>query len=684
MNRFPKILYWKWDEKTPSYLDFGLNDCISRFDFDLLYVSFHHLPLAFGDERLTDLLLRTISTLAQHGKKLLLDIDARNELAAFLALHPDGEGQNVRFWEYKLDENGKVSFTKENYTSGRTGRARKCEAPVSFAGAWIIDKCGEHEYSPGSLAKLPTSAISYVPHSTKHNKIQDKTEVQSLSAVDIGFGTKPSSDMGESCNYTIDAGKDAAGKTVIILPVFKHGIPDLFSLHLDSFYSGLFEHVADLALGGAATDEWGWDLALMNDDGLFYVDVFPYSAGFKLKYHERTGRCLDEDLIHFVCHPRGDISQSIFTANAYISTLRTRMEENNRWFYDETKRRFGKDAFVGVHPTLWGDYSDFSVDIIHNGLSWWEVPRDFAQTDEFVAMPIRTALAHKWGGPVFYNMWYSGNTQQLDTYWRETWNNARFGGRTHYLGYECPNEPGVFRLKHPGALEGVELMERKITDIDMLQKSQPDCRVAVVFGIEGVSCFAPGRGKITRGCGVLPEMVKFASALFEACLCDLIPSSEIANGSLKLDAGRAVYGSQVYDMVVYIEPEYMDKIVLAKLENFAKHDGKLVLYGNCTRFNDGADVRDEFKKLTSMATFYSKTRLSPLETLQIIDNHNIPRNRFKNGCVYQDGSVIFTADAVKPTGNILEVDVVHKGRRILFTGEDYLYVGVDGKCEPSA
>ena len=643
MKRFPKILYWKWDDKTPEYLDYGLNDCISRFDFDLLYVSFHHLALPFGDEYLLSLIRRTIDTLRKHGRKLLLDIDARNELEAFLKIYPDDEGLSLRFWEYVLDENGTVQFRKDNVTAGRTGRGKSPEPPAGIAGVWLMEKADGNEYIPGTLKKLDSNTITI-----------ESTDVSSL--------------------YTIEAGKTAAGKSIVIAPLFKHGIPDLFSENLYPFYSSLFDIVAGLPIAGATTDEWGWDLALMNDDGLFYVEAFPYSAGFSRKYYERTDRDLNDDLIHIAYHPAGDISQTVFTTNNYVSTLRKCMEENNHWFYAENKRRFGKDAFVGVHQTFWGDYSDFSVDIVHNGICWWETPWDFPQTDEFVAMPIRTALAHKWGGPVFYNMWYSGNTQQPDTYWRETWTNARFGGRTHYLGYECPNEPGVYRLKHPNALEGVDEMERKITEIDALQRSQPDCRVAVVFGMEAVSCFGVNGAKIVRGQGVLTGAVKFCLALFEACLCDFIPSSEIANGRLILDGKNAVYGSQVYDAVVYIEPEYIDRVVLEKLEGFCKWGGLFMLYGQCEYFNDGTLVGEGFNRLASAATFYDANRPSPIEILKLLDKYKVPRNKFANGCVYQDGSLLFTANAVKPTGNILEVDVIHKGRIIKFTGEDYFYV----------
>jgi hypothetical protein len=883
---------------------------MDRFNFDLLYVSFHHLPLPFGDGRLLALVREAAATLAGRGKKLLLDIDARNELADYLRLYPGEEGMAVYFWRRELDGRGRCRFTAPNPPSGRTGRAGKPRPPAKLAGLWAMDAAAPPGGEPAGGAALqaigqtqganapkgagvpqgegsapgcgkeahgPEPSLEYAPGSLAgHDDRQGVGSALGAGGAQIGAGQAPHgpepswayapgslarlpaeaatvTDLGGESLYEIDAGAELAGKTLLIAPVFAHGIPDLFSDHLDSFYSGLFDAVADLPLGGAAVDEWGWDLAMGNDDGLYYINAIPYSGGLSKRYAQATGRSLDADLPHFICapaeapagasagstagassgasggggteppvaEPAGALAKSAAEASArsaavaaedtsaaasagspagasagtsagsaarasagtsataaegtsaaagsaagasagtsaaasarasagasertsavasagapapasavavsdYLRVLRERMGENNRWFYDETKRRFGDGAFVGVHPTLWGDSSDFSMDIAHNGLSWWETPRDYAQTDECVAMPIRLALAHKWGGPVFYNMWYSGNTQQLETYWHETWRNARFGGRTHYLGYECPNEPGVFRLKHPGALEGIEAMERKISEIDRVQRSQPDCRALIVFGMEAASNWRlSGKWALpVRGQGLLPQILKFANALFEHFLCDLVPSTEISNGSVEIEGGSAWLGTQAYDAIIYVAPELCGRDVLRKLSAYSAGGGRLLLAGACTRCADGRPAGADFAELArladragradqagfaglaeraepeeptgrtdpadragraGLAVFAAQagfTGLAPeipsaAETLGWLSSQGIPANRWHNGCAYQDGSLLFTAEGHMPTGNILAVDCRRNGRAIRFTGEDYYYAAPD-------
>lgn len=245
--------------------------------------------------------------------------------------------------------------------------------------------------------------------------------------------------------YLVRSGKANAGKRLLLAAVFSRGNPDPSSEDLYPFYEDLFRKVGRLALGGVANDEWGYGLSIEYRDGLYYVESFPYSGAMVRKYAE-AGFDLDGELLYFGYAPLGDEGHALRVINRYVSGLRAQMKENNDWFYQTGKKYFGENAFIGVHPTLWGDPADFSLDTLHNGLDWWEVRRDYAQTDEFVLLPIRLALAHKWGGTVWYNMWYSAHTELLDTYWAETWNSARFGGRTHYLGYECPEERGAVSI----------------------------------------------------------------------------------------------------------------------------------------------------------------------------------------------------------------------------------------------
>ena len=64
----------------------------------------------------------------------------------------------------------------------------------------------------------------------------------------------------------------------------------------------------------------------------------------------------------------------------------------------------------------------------------------------------------------------------------------------------------------------------------------------------------------------------------EGYYTDLIPSSEIVNGSLKINAdGKIQYGPQQYEAVIYYHPEY-DQETVAAFFNKAAAAGKTSVY----------------------------------------------------------------------------------------------------------
>ena len=55
----------------------------------------------------------------------------------------------------------------------------------------------------------------------------------------------------------------------------------------------------------------------------------------------------------------------------------------------------------------------------------------------------------------------------------------------------------------------------------------------------------------------------------------------------------------------------------------------------------------------------------------------MPCNTIQNGCLYQDGSSIFTTKGLKNVGNKLSLDTVLNGHRIQFEGEDFMVIDID-------
>ena len=100
----------------------------------------------------------------------------------------------------------------------------------------------------------------------------------------------------------------------------------------------------------------------------------------------------------------------------------------------------------------------------------------------------------------------------------------------------------------------------------------------------------------------------------------------------------------------------------------------MLLGGECRWFNDGTDARAAFANRKSKVSVSFERLPSIAEAVEWLESWNVPCNRFPQGCVYQDGSLIFTANGVAPTGNYLQFEYETGGVALSFHGEDFLAV----------
>ncbi|WP_404423774.1 hypothetical protein [Nibricoccus sp. IMCC34717] len=645
---FPQIIYWKWDDTIfkPGTLDAKLDDLMARSGFDTLCVSFHWMEAGYFDPRLQAAIKRTALRLKENGRRMILDIDVRTEGDEYVKEFPGERSGFVGMAELTLDAEGRGETVVKTEQVHRFGRKRTVR-PESVAAAWAFTPTGELDFKPETLAVIDS---------------------QVTCEADASGGTR----------LRVAAGRENAGKRALLFPRFTHVTPDLFSPNLHTYVEKMFESVAALPLYGTAVDEWGISFIFHFDAQGLYFEELAYSDYMDRAYESRHGRRLRDDLLLLRYGPRGERVRVI---NQYLANLRAGMAANEKMSYDFAKRFFGKDAFVGTHPTWSAD----SLEVFQNGLSWWEVKRDYGQTDENVIVPIRLALAHKAGGAVWYNMYYSMDLATVAGFYKETWANARWGGRTHNLGYECPNEQ-VCEYAKPGNLEAIWEMEAQITKLNQFQRSAPDSRVLVLFGMEAATNWAFTEKQAAPFRGLFPnyrQALETAQGIFDGgYLCDLVPTSELTNGSLALVDGRPRYGTQTYDAVVLVAPEAMPATVHAQLAAMAKTVPLLVV-GDATLLADGSAAGAVFGQVTAPAAAHLPADTSVAALVERLKALKITGNRFPNGCVLQDGSLVFAAEGTMASGNPLRVDVVHQGHRIQFEGSDFLAIKLtpDGKVE---
>ncbi len=646
-NKKPHILYWKWNDEMLDIekVQSKTHDIIARSIFDLIFISLHPMSSSnriLSNNRTCEMLAECSKILKESGRKLVLDVDVRGE-TEYLRKNPLTEKDYMtKYMEDVLDEEGKLIVHLQDTN-----------------GVFSV-KCAEFDQSGYFIEDTVTDLTDYTSNDG-----------------DVIY---------------INAGQKFACKKVIFFPKRECDSYDMCGDEYKNHCEILFEKVLNIGISGAATDEWGLhsiieiegfekrkststeDICeLKNEVDLdtipFVLNWFHISDGLCKYYEQYYKSNLIDDLIWFR-NSSSDTKKGEQIVNQYITTIRRRIVAGENSFYNMTKKYLGEQAYVMCHPTWWGDLYDSNFECITNGLDWWEVKRDFAQTDELILIPVRMSMARKCPENLWYNMWYSMRTMDIKTYFNETWVNARFGGRTHYLGYEC-YEPGVvLTLYQEGRLEAISDMECEIEKLNHVQTSRPDTRVLVIFGYEAVSNWKIAEPESNCWRRVAPKfhnIWKFTNELFHRnYLCEAIPSYEIENGNLTIQNGKASYCRHEYDAVIVLYPIGLSDVAKKLILEYGNTGNPLVIIG---------DERKELKSVS--AKLFEEADAAAIETWLIANQ--IKRNCGDNYCVYEDGSILFTTNGEKNRGNRLNIDCVINEHKICFEGEDYLYLDLKTK-----
>lgn len=637
----PHILYWKWNDDllNKNIVRERTLDIINRSIFDVIYISLHSMKKEnqiMCNSDTIDSITECASILKEHDRKMVLDLDISAETAYFKEHPLNDKSYLTKYCRVQLDKNGNYSEKFE-----------------SVDGVFL---CKALTFNDDDL-------------------FDEKTVVDLKEYVTI-----------EDNTLTICAGEKFGGVDVVFYPKSLSARCDILGDEYKASWEEMCKKVANTGIKGIAADEWGAYISLEAPTGKqlgtdevaemseseefdldtlpFFIEWFTISDGLCRYYKQKYNSDLKEDLLWFRCNS-DDREKGIRIVNQYLNVLRTRVADGEQCLYDLSKKYFGDDSIVLCHPTWWGDELNSAFDVTTNAIDWWEVKKDFAQTDELILMPVRMSRTRRCSENLWYNMWYSMRTMDIKSYYTETWMNARYGGRTHYLGYEC-YEPGVVLcLNQKDYLEKCSEMEEKIEKLNTLQTSRPDSRILIVFGYEAVANWKicdPNEIRWNRVSDNIHNAWKFTKELFDShYLCELVPSTEIDNGFVQVKNNNISYCGHEYDMLIYVLPEGMSENVEKLLNEYSKVNKNLIIVGNKT-------------KLMSDKGLLNQCGFEIESVLNVLDDKNISRNCGENYCVYEDGSVLFTTDGKDNIGNALNIDETVCGMHIKFEGEDYLFV----------
>jgi hypothetical protein len=358
------------------------------------------------------------------------------------------------------------------------------------------------------------------------------------------------------------------------MAAFSFFTPDVFSPYLPVFEKDLLKKYADVPLAGACKDEWGFP-------GRFnpLTSDLWYSESMAKAYADRRpGHDLVRDMLLMFKGGNGKQSEQAAAINHYMQMIWQQSAKVENLYYESIKELFGEKAMAMTHPT-WVPFPD-KREIFKNGLDWWAVKRDLAQTDETTPYCVRTALAKKWYSPLWYNMYY--NTS-VDAYKTELWQSLLGGGRLNYHQL-FPFPDWLSDPKWNSALLKDSLMqaEARIQLLNYISTKPIDCPVAVIFGHAAALNWTES--------GFADVGLQVTDKLWEAGFyADLIPATEISSGALKIgEDGSIQYGDQRYIAAILYNPEYEQKET-ADFFSRASVKGKTKIYwaGNWSKDFEG-------------------------------------------------------------------------------------------------
>ena len=510
--------------------------------FKLLTTSIRY-PVEVSDPKVHDQIKAAAVYARSLGMGIVMELDVPFARILFAEKYPEDLQGLVRLRDVVLQGVGEVSLAVEPLNGGTHGFYTK--GFDSVAGRLLR----VYSYSSGA------QGIESVEDITGRCKV-DQADARGVKV-------------------TIPCTAQDKGRTACVMARFDLLTPDMFSPNLTDFELQLLRQYADVPLAGVCKDEWGFCPSSGNSN----TDLW-YSNSLAKEYaRSRPGQELLRDLLLMSKGEKGRTGERASAVNHYMEMWWQRNAEIETKYYHAIKQVFGNDAMVGTHPTWW-PYPN-TMEVFKNGLDWWAVKRDLAQTDESTPFCVRTALAKKWHSPLWYNMYYEASVKPYE---EDLWRHALGGGRMNFHPlHPSPKETLTTSLLSVGGK--LLRADCRIRLLNLISTAPIDCPVAIIFSHPRVANWAdPGTGD--AGVAVCDALWK------DGYYADLIPSSEIEAGALKLAAdGRIQYGPQTYAAVVFYQPQY-ERPSAGEFFRKAAATGKTALYriGDWTMDFDGNPV----------------------------------------------------------------------------------------------
>ena len=434
-----------------------------------------------------------------------------------------------------------------------------------------------------------------------------------------------------SVTIRVRGGSAFAGLTAYAMVESVYNWTDMFSpAYVQRVHHDLDQY-RDIPLDGTALDEFG-----------YIVPPWPLTQPFRDRiggkafaetYERETGMNFVTALFNMRYSPAGHPEVRIEAIDKYWKHLREGPLAIEQEFYRYSRQLFGQATFAGIHDT----YHDHLTndEPWTTGINWWQIPRQYGQSDEDIILPVRMGLLVSHPGNIMYDQFYGHDIPKFAV---KAMRDALYGARLHYHGY---NDVGTWGadLSKSDFLSVIDPVEAKIRLLNQFDPAPPDLPLLIVFGMPAqLNWYPDAAARNPYDVNGKLDIEKKSQQVWDAGYrCALVPTDLIDNGALSLNtSNQPVLNGHVFRAVIFLYPQYSTEKTIDFLDRYSRGGGRLMTEGEMTRNFDGKDVSVVWQKIAARAI---KTSFSVAD----IDALGMNKDPFApSGARLEDGSLVQT------------------------------------------
>ena len=599
ISRHPRMLYWFW---TPEILhdEKHLKD-LKRIDEKSAYtmvVLSAREGMDFFDRSLIPHFEKAVSYAHRLGLKIVLQLWPEGSNST-IGISPDEAVSLVSEAEEKIPENGEVSLFC--FTNSVRMKEIHTRLKSELLAVYAFKKMGDGKYAPGSLMELTNYAICH------------------------------EADEGLSIRLSVPQWK---GYTVYAMASHYYAYGDCFGDFFPRSFHGLLADLAPVGFDSFVLDEFR-NITIRHQCDCFRDRLS--GKAFSAWVEANTGTKMRELLFAMRYAPEGQESVRIRAINQYFSLMRQGPRRIERIFSEYVRHFCGENAFLGLHNTFHNQLQN--DEIWATGCNWWGLPRQYAQTDENITMPVRLGISCECPEAICYDMFYK---EEIEPFFVKAMEEAKFGSRIHY--HAMNDLHWGQDLGQDAFLAGVNQVEKKIALLDWFDGPMPQMDLLIIVGMPALCNWYPNiRARNRYDIHGELNILERADALWKAgCRCALTSSEALDQGKIRMDATGFFYGEHHFTALLYVYPQYGTEASMDFLARAVSSPLPVRIIGKATHDFNGTAIPLHLRRMLGQSTLE--------EEADILADMHLPVSKTSDPCRLENGAYVFSDYASLKSG----------------------------------